>query len=96
MSSRILLCIILTATVALGVPAVSIAAENVHSGHGLPSPGWAKRLKGQTVVEDALEGRPTRAALVDQQHDRLMQAMQHQLAQDAETQQGAGPRAGGV
>ncbi|UCH91638.1 MAG: hypothetical protein JSU60_02735, partial [Nitrospirota bacterium] len=44
-----------------------------------PSPGWAEKLKGQTIVEDALEGRAERAALVEQQHERMMQQMQQDL-----------------
>ena len=40
------------------------------------SPGWAERLKGQTITENAVEGRAERAALVELQHRRLMQQMQ--------------------
>ncbi len=40
------------------------------------SPGWAERLKGQTIVENAMEGRAERAALVERQHQRLMEQMQ--------------------
>jgi len=39
------------------------------------SPTWTERLKGQTIVENAQEGRADRAALVEQQHERLMQQM---------------------
>ena len=40
------------------------------------SPGWAERLKGQTIIENSIEGRPERAAMVELQHQRLMQQMQ--------------------
>ncbi len=43
-------------------------------------PGWAEALKGQTVVENAIEGRPDRAALVDRQHQRLMDQMQKEMS----------------
>ena len=49
---------------------------------GMPhqeSPGWAEQLKGQTIVEDAMEGRAERAALVEQQHQRMMQQMQKNM-----------------
>ncbi len=38
-------------------------------------PGWAEKLKGQTIVEDAMEGKPKRAAMVEQQHQRIMDHM---------------------
>lgn len=44
------------------------------------TPGWAERLKGQTVVENAIEGRPERAALVERQHQRLMEQMQKEMS----------------
>jgi len=47
-----------------------------------PSQGWIEQLKGQTVVEDAMEGRPDRAAKVDWQHQRLMERMHHQMQND--------------
>ncbi len=39
------------------------------------SPAWAERLKGQTIVENAQEGRAERSMLVEQQHERLMRQM---------------------
>ncbi|MEP6601152.1 MAG: multicopper oxidase domain-containing protein, partial [Nitrospirota bacterium] len=42
---------------------------------------WAQKLKGQTIVENAIEGRPNRAAMVEMQHNRLMEQMARQ-AQD--------------
>ena len=62
-----------------------VGAENaglphVHSG-GMSesSTGWAERLKGQNIVEDSMEGRAERAALVEQQHNRLMEQMQRDM-----------------
>lgn len=43
---------------------------------------WVERLKGQTVVEDAIEGRSDRAAKVDWQHQRMMNRMGHQMQGD--------------
>ena len=51
------------------------------------SPGWAERLKGQTIVENAMEGRAERAALVEQQHQRMMQ----QVEKDTDCQQAQRP-----
>ena len=48
------------------------------------SPGWAEKLKGQTIVEDAMEGRAERAALVEQQHERMMQQMQKDMELNGE------------
>ena len=63
-----------------------VGAENTSSTHvhqaGMThqdSPAWAEQLKGQTIVEDAMEGRAERAALVEQQHERLMQQMQKDM-----------------
>ncbi|RMH08318.1 MAG: hypothetical protein D6704_03260, partial [Nitrospirae bacterium] len=43
------------------------------------SPSWAERLKGQTIIEDAMEGRAERAALVERQHQRLMEQMRKEM-----------------
>ena len=43
------------------------------------SPGWAEQLKGQTITENAVEGRAERAALVELQHQRLMDQMQKEM-----------------
>ncbi|MEW6545210.1 MAG: multicopper oxidase domain-containing protein [Nitrospirota bacterium] len=56
-----------------------------HTGHAAvhqtsmanQAPAWAEKLKGQTVVEDTLSGRPDRAAQVEQQHQRIMEQMSH-------------------
>lgn len=44
--------------------------------------GWMERLKGQTIVEDAMAGNPERAAKVEHQHQRLMTRMGHQMEAD--------------
>ena len=63
----------------LSVPLTAWAEpESPHAQHTAmthQTPAWAEQLKGQTVVEDAMEGRPERAAMVDQQHQRVMQQM---------------------
>ncbi len=62
-----------------------VSAENAspphahQTGMASQSPGWAEQLKGQTIVEDAMEGRAERAALVEQQHQRMMQQMQKDM-----------------
>jgi hypothetical protein len=55
------------------------AASPAHAAMAHQTQPWFEQLKGQTVVEDALEGRPQRAAMVEQQHDRIMSQMQQDL-----------------
>ena len=43
------------------------------------NPGWAERLKGQTITENAMEGRAERAAMVELQHKRLMEQMKKEM-----------------
>ena len=40
---------------------------------------WAQKLKGQTIVEDAMAGRANRSSLVEMQHNRLMEQMTRQV-----------------
>ena len=49
-------------------------AHSVHQVASSPEKfnNWVEKLKGQTIVEDSIEGRPDRAAKVDLQHERLM------------------------
>ncbi len=79
----------IAAIVLIGVPLAS--AENPsqpgqtsspHAAMNHQLPGWAEKLKGQTIVEDAMGGKPTRAAMVEQQHQRIMEHM----AQDPQLQ----------
>src|SRR6184192_583456 len=77
---------------------LSVAADaepqNGHEGHSVMNHAamgmidnsqepWAQKLKGQTIVENAIEGRPNRAAMVEMQHNRLMEQMARQ-AQDGQ------------
>jgi len=50
------------------------------------SVGWAEKLKGQTIVEDTMEGHPERTHMVERQHQRLML----QMERDAEIQRTGG------
>ena len=55
------------------------SAENASS-HGAMNhqlPAWAEQLKGQTIVEDTMSGKGERAAMVEQQHQRIMEHMAH-------------------
>ena len=56
------------------------SSQHVAMNHQLP--GWAEKLKGQTIVEDAMSGMPERSAMVEQQHQRIMEHM----AQDPQVQ----------
>src|SRR3989475_10699828 len=69
-------------------PPVFAADSDAHQGHGLSHAAmgmvdnsnepWAQQLKGQTIVEDAISGRANRSALVELQHNRLMEQMARQ------------------
>src|SRR5213594_1463964 len=68
--------------VLLWLPLVASAESSSHADHTAmthQTPGWAEQLKGQTIVEDAMAGRPERAALVERQHERIMLQMQQDL-----------------
>ena len=74
----------------LASPAVlaADASEEVDRQHATPVslPGWTQVLKGQTIVEEAIEGMPGRSAKVELQHHRLMRRMEQQMQQDAQAQ----------
>ena len=53
-------------------------------------PGWTQQLKGQTVVENAIEGRAGNAEKMEMQHHRLMDKLEHQAQEDAKAQQTSG------
>ena len=57
-----------------------MSSQHVAMNHQLP--GWAEKLKGQTIVEDAMGGKAERSAMVEQQHQRIMEHM----AQDPQVQ----------
>ena len=46
---------------------------------------WAEALKGQTVVENAIEGRAERSAMVELQHKRMMEQMQQEMGHQPST-----------
>ena len=60
------------------LPAAFAADEHAHHADGNTSPAWAEQLKGQTIIENAIEGRPDRAQKVDLQHQRLMRQIEAQ------------------
>jgi len=62
------------------------------SGHATPvaMPGWAQQLKGQTIVENAIEGRADNAQKMEQQHHRLMEKLERQAQTDATAQHTSG------
>ena len=65
--------------IGFGMNSIANAQDTSHvheTGMSAQSPGWAERLKGQTITENAVEGRAERAAMVELQHQRLMQQMQ--------------------
>ena len=66
--------------------------ESSHEGHATPvaMPGWTQQLKGQTVVENAIEGRAGNAEMMEMQHHRLMQKLEGQAQKDAKAQQTSG------
>jgi len=79
----------MAAVALLGVPLASAenssqvgqpSSQHVAMNHQLP--GWAEKLKGQTIVEDTMGGKPERSAMVEQQHQRIMDHM----AQDPQVQ----------
>ena len=72
--------------------AAATFAESSHEGHATPValPGWTQQLKGQTVVENAIEGRADNAEKMEMQHHRLMQKLEQQAQKDAKAQQTTG------
>ena len=66
--------------------------ESSHEGHAtsVAMPGWTQQLKGQTVVENAIEGRAGNAEKMEMQHHRLMDKLEHQAQEDAKAQQTSG------
>src|SRR5947209_17356184 len=82
--------------VLLVFPTVVRAADSdAHQGHGVSHAAmgmidnsnepWAQQLKGQTIVEDAISGRANRSALVELQHNRLMEQMDRHVGQAPNT-----------
>jgi len=66
----------------------AFAADTGHQGHTMPvsGPAWQQSLKGQTIVEDTIEGRPGRSEKIELQHHRLMRKLESQMQQDGQAQ----------
>ena len=54
------------------VPNLVQAQKGIGIDHQTQHPSWLEELKGQTILENTLEGHPNRAALVEKQHARAM------------------------
>lgn len=78
----------------VAAPGLSVAGSGDHSpsGHATPvaMPGWTQQLKGQTIVENAIEGRADNAQKMEQQHHRLMEKLERQAQTDATGQRTSG------
>ena len=72
-----------------GSPAVFAAESHQHQPAATPV-GWQQQLKGQTIVEDAIEGRAERSEKIEMQHHRLMRKLEEQVQQDAQAQMTSG------
>ena len=68
------------------------SGEGAHQGHATPvaMPGWTQQLKGQTVLENAIEGRSGNVEKMEMQHHRLMEKLEQQAQKDAKAQQTSG------
>src|SRR5262249_31982042 len=61
------------------------AETSSHQGHSSSQqavmnhqlPGWGEQVKGQTMSEGTMAGKSDRAAMVEQQHQRVMEHMAH-------------------
>src|SRR5688572_16404132 len=92
-----LLLMLPTVTLTCGLTATpwlfaASTGEASHEGHAtaVAMPGWTQQLKGQTVVENAIEGRAGNAEKMEMQHHRLMQKLEQQAQEDAKAQQTSG------
>ena len=94
MGLALMLQSVLLASSLVATPWLFAAApgEESHQGHASPvaMPGWTQQLKGQTVVENAMEGRAGNAEKMEVQHHRLMQKLEEQAQKDAKAQQTSG------
>jgi hypothetical protein len=61
----------------LWAPMVSAETASSYTGMNHQLPAWAEQLKGQTIIEDTMSGKGERAAMVEQQHQRVMEHMSH-------------------
>ncbi|MFM7840279.1 MAG: hypothetical protein ACKO9T_00230, partial [Nitrospira sp.] len=68
-------------------------AEESHQHQTSPkatSVGWQQQLKGQTIVEEAIEGRTARSAQIEAQHHRLMENLDAQMQREGRIRQTSG------
>ena len=72
----ILLGIMVVNVIVAPSQAWAAASSHDHSPGTQGSPGWAEQLKGQTVVKDVMEGHAGRTAMMECQHQRVMEQMQ--------------------
>src|SRR5688572_14553058 len=78
--------ILLASSLMVSPPVFAAGPEDAHQTHAVPISGpvagsnWAEALKGQTRVEDAIEGRAGRSEKVELQHHRLMRQMEQQAS----------------
>ena len=73
---------------ALGSVALASESDLYAAAHN--QPGWAEQLKGQTIVEDAKEGHVERTAMMELQHQRVMEKINDQLTHDSNAQRTGG------
>ncbi len=76
----------------VGSPAVFAVESHQHESSAPKATpiGWQQQLKGQTIVEDAIEGRAQRSEKIEMQHHRLMRRLEEQAQQDAQAQTTSG------
>ena len=67
----------LAATALLWAPLRIRREPIVPCGNESSASAWAEQLKGQTIIEDTMSGKGERAAMVEQQHQRIMEHMTH-------------------
>lgn len=77
-------------SVCLGVFSIASAAPADLHATAHSQPAWAEQLKGQTIIEDAQEGHVERTAMMERQHQRIMEKINEQLVHDAEVQRTGG------
>ena len=89
------LCLVAHGAEAQAEPSARATADASRPAVQATSDDWAERLKGQTIVEDAMEGHPERTSMVEQQHHRVMHKIEEQMTHDHEVQRTAGTNATG-
>jgi aminoglycoside N3'-acetyltransferase len=74
----------------IGTAQMTSAAPSGNPAHQHELPAWAEQLKGQTIIEDLQEGHVERTAMMERQHQRVMDKINEQMAHDTEVQRGEG------